>query len=191
MNLSNALREGVIENEFLPRYASLVQAGIVYGAVYTTAAATVASATATGPFALFNPPTSGIQLVLLAATLGLVAFTTPGTTGFGIGFQFVPNQQPTSTSAGPVPQNCLVGSAAVSGAATFAAGTLVGAPTVPGYLNSAAYLDLGASDLTTVKDDISGAIIVAPNSGVDVVVTTATPGPSLRVSLLWAEVPLG
>jgi hypothetical protein len=189
MNLSNALRENQIESEFLPRYSDMVQAGIVFGVTYSAAAIAAPSATATGSFALFNPAASGVQLVLLKATVPIITFTA-GTTGAAFGFQLVANQQPSATTPGNTPQNMLVGSAKTSGASAFTAGTLVGAPTVAGYWIDSAYLDLAAGDVSLKQSEIDGALIINPNSGVDIVMSgtlTATVAPSL----VWAEVPLG
>lgn len=189
MNLGMALREPVLASDLFPSYFNLVTAGIVYGVSYASAAVAAASATATGGFALFNPANSGVQLVLLAASLPIITFTA-GTTGAGFGFQFVPGQQPTATTPGNTPQNALIGSAAVAKAVTFTAGTLVGAPTAPGYFSTGAYLDLAAGDAVTFKDDIAGSIVVAPNSGI-CVVSSGTLIANLAPSLLWAEIPLG
>jgi hypothetical protein len=84
----------------------------------------------------------------------------------------------------------LVGSAAVAKGATFTAGTLAAAPTVPAYYSIGAYLDLAAGDLVTIKDDIAGAIVINPNSGVDIVISAAFTA-TIAPSLLWAEIPLG
>ena len=189
MNLSNALREGVIENEFLPRYASLVQAGIVYGVTWSAASIAAPSATATGGFALFNPSASGVQLVLLKAFIPVITFSV-GTTGAAFGLQLVPGQQPTVTSNGNVPQNMLVGSLNTSVIGhSFTAGTLSSAPTVAAYWFDSAYLDVVAGDVAQAEVDVDGAVIVGPNSGICLVMSgtlTATVAPSLT----WAEVPL-
>src|SRR5277367_3145070 len=95
--------------ELNARYANLVLSGSVFGVSYTAAALIVPSATATGAFALFNPANSGKNLVILAGLSGLTAQTTPGTTGFAIGYQFVPNQTPTTVTPGNTPQNALIG----------------------------------------------------------------------------------
>ncbi len=188
MNLSEALRTNQPVTEFLPRYAQMVEAGIVFGVTYASGTIAAASATATGPFALFNPANSGVTLVLLKATIPITTFT-PGTTGAAFGLQFVAGQQPSATTPGNVPQNFLIGNAGTSKASTFVAGTIAAAPTVPAYWLDAAYLDVAAGDVGMKQNEIDGVVIVGPNSGVDVVmsgtlVATAVP------SLVWAEVPL-
>src|SRR5258708_22926709 len=117
MNFGQAIRESAFVADLFPRYYNLVSGGVVYGVSYTAAAATVASATATGPFALFNPAASGVQLVLLGATIPVTNSTIAG--GLSIGFQLVPGQQPTTTTPGNTPQNMLVGNAGVAKGATF------------------------------------------------------------------------
>lgn len=188
MNIGEALRESTFSSQFFPRYYNLVSGGLVFAVTYASAAVAAASATATGNFCLFNPATSGVQLVLLAATLPVITFTA-GTTGAGLGFQLF-NQVPSTTTAGNTPQNTLVGSANASKANTFTAGTLVGAATVPGYYSSGAYLDLAAGDAVVVKDEIAGAISLQPGTGLNIV-SSGTLTASLAPSLLWAEIPLG
>lgn len=189
MNIGLLIRESSLASDVFPRYYNLVDAGLVYGVTYTSAASTAASATTTGSFSLFNPAASGVQLVLLAITIPIITFT-PGTTGAGFGFQLVPNQQPTGTTPGNTPQNMFVGNAGVSKANTFTAGTLSAAPTVPAYYSIGSYLDLAAGDAVTIKDDLAGSIVISPNSGIDIV-SSGTLVANIAPSLLWAEIPLG
>jgi hypothetical protein len=189
MNLGLAIRQSSFASDFFPRYFNLGTAGALFGVTYTSAQALAPSATTTGSFALFNPPTSGVQLVLIAATISIVSFTA-GAAGAGIGFQLVSNQQPTTTTPGNTPQNMAVGTAAVSKASVFTAGTLVGAPTVAAYYSIGAYADLAAGDVIVAKDEISGSIIVQPNSGICITSTGALVV-NIAPSLLWAEIPLG
>jgi len=189
MNLSNALRQNQIESEFLPRYADMVEAGIVFGVTYSAATINAPSATATGSFALWNPAASGIQLVLLKATVPIITFTA-GTTGAAFGFQLVASQIPSGTGAGNTPQNMLVGSTKISGASIYTSGTLVGAPTVAAYWIDSAYLDLAAGDVAMKQSEIEGAVTVNPNSGVCIVMS-GTLVATVAPSLVWAEVPLG
>lgn len=189
MNLSMALRTNQPVSEFLPRYGEMVQAGIVFGVTYTAATVAIPSATATGSFALFNPATSGVQLVLLKATIPVITFTA-GTTGAAFGFQFVANQTPTATTPGNTPSNALIGSAAAAKATPFTAGTLAGAPTVASYWVDSTYLDLAAGDVELKQNEIDGDIIIGPNSGIDIVMS-GTLVATVAPSLLWAEIPLG
>jgi hypothetical protein len=189
MNFGMALRQSSYISDLFPRHFNLVTAGVVYGVTYGSAAVAAASATSTGSFALFNPAGSGVQLVLLSVTLPIITFTA-GTTGAGFGFQFVSGQQPTTTTAGNTPQNALIGSSATSVAKTYTVGTLVGAPTVPGYYSSGAYMDLAAGDAITVEDELAGKIVVAPNSGI-CIVSSGTLVANLAPSLMWAELPQG
>jgi len=189
MNFGMALRQSSYESDLFPRYYNLATAGTIFGVTYASAAVAAASATSTGNFALFNPTTSRVQLVLISATLPIITFTA-GTTGAGFGFQFVSGQQPTATTPGNTPQIADIGNSATSKANTFTAGTLVGAPTVPGYYSSGAYLDLAAGDVITIKDEIAGSIIVQPGSGI-CIVSSGTLVANLAPSLLWAEIPLG
>lgn len=179
---------GAFVTEIQPRYAALVENGFVYSTFYASGAVAAASATATGPFALFNPNNSGINLVILECMAQVVTFTA-GTTGAGFGFQAVANQQPTTTTAGNAPTSTYVGGSNKSGANVFTAGTLVGAPTSPFYLIGGAYLDLAAGDAISIAKPIDGVVSVAPGSGI-CIVSSGTLVANLVASLTWAETPV-
>lgn len=179
----------VLVSELNARYTNLVLAGQVFGITYASGTVAAPSATSTGPFALFNPAGSGKNLVLLETTIPVTTFTA-GTTGAGFGFQFVANQTPSAITAGNTQLNALIGSSNASVAKTYTAGTLVGAPTTIGYLVSGAYLDLAAGNNQIAQSsDIGGAIVIAPNSGICIVMT-GTLVCTLVPSVLWAEVPV-
>lgn len=179
----------LLVTELLPRYYENSYRGNEFAVAYASGVVAAASATATGPFAFFNPANSGKNLVLLKVFVQVVTFTA-GTTGAGFGLQAVANQQPTTTTPGNTPQCTLVGSANVSVAKTFTAGTLVGAPTVPFKLFAGAYLDLAAGDISSANPiDLDGSVVIAPNSGV-CIVSTGTLVANLVASFTWAEIPV-
>lgn len=177
-----------VTSELLPRYSYLVLSGNVYSVQYASGTIAAASATATGPFGLFNPANSGKNMILLAANIPVTTFTA-GTTGAGFGLQFVANQTPTTVTPGNTPLNNLVGSGNTSVAKTYTAGTLVGAPTVMSYGLAGAYLDLAAGDVTTTDTDVSGAVAISPNSGVCLVMT-GTLVATVVPTFTWAELPI-
>lgn len=177
----------VLVSELNGRYANLTLAGQVFSGFFASGAVAAASATATGPFALFNPNNSGKNLVLLKVMAQVATFTA-GTTGAGFGFQFVANQQPTATTPGNAASNALVGSGVVSIAKLFTAGTLVGAPTIPGVLFGGAYLDLAAGDAISIDNELAGSIVIQPGSGV-CIVSSGTLTANLVASVTWAELP--
>jgi hypothetical protein len=183
--LSTGWHNELIASELLPRYGALSLSGTVFSVTYASGTVAASSATSTGPFALWNPSGSGKNLILLMASLPVITFTA-GTTGAGLGFQFVANQTPTTVTAGPTPACTLVGSGNTSVAKTYTVGTLVGAPTTMAYQVGGVYLDVAAGDTLTLKDELAGAVVVAPGSGITVVMT-GTLVATLIPTLLWAE----
>jgi hypothetical protein len=170
------------------RYMDAVIRGNVYTCTYVSATVPAASATAVGAFGFYNPPNSGKNAVLWALSVAITTFTA-GTTGAGIGFQFVPNQTPTTQTAGVTPSNTLVGSSNKASAAPLTAGTIVGAPTTLQYVSFGVYADLAAGDVATFKDELAGSIIVAPGSGLSICMT-GTLVATIIPTLVWEEIPL-
>ena len=174
-------------SEIQAKYQILCENGYIFSTFYASGAVAAASATVAGAFELFNPPNSGVNLVLINVMAQVVTFT-PGTTGAGFGFQAVANQQPTTTTPGNTPTCAMVGSAVKSSANVFTVGTIVGAPTTPFYLIGGAYLDLAAGDIASVDKEIAGAVQVAPGSGI-CIVSSGTLVANLTASITWAEIP--
>jgi len=185
---SSGWHNEMIASELLPRYSYLALSGLVFSVTYASAAVAAPSATATGAFALFNPNNSGKNFVILNVAVPIITFAA-GTTGAGFGFQFVPNQQPTTPGAGNTPQCTLIGSGNASSAKAYVSGTLVGAPTVLGWQAQGVYADLAAGDFVTFVQDLSGQVTISPNSGV-CLVTTGTFVPNLIPTFTWAEIPI-
>lgn len=178
----------VAVSEFNARYYNLVAQGLVYGVQFASAATAAASATATGAFCLFNPASSGKNLVLLDMTMLLNAFTA-ATTGLVAGIQLVSNQTPSTITAGNTPSNLLAGSTNGAVAKPYTAGTLVGAPTGVARISGGWYFDLAASALqTSIKDQVDGAIVIAPGSMANIVSVANTP--TIIAGLTWAEIPV-
>jgi len=182
----------VIASEFFPRYAQLVLQGDVFATNFAAAALAAPSATATGAFFLFNPANSGKNLILLDSQVALTTWTLVTTTSVAIGIIPVANQTPTTTGAGAAISNTLVGSGNASVAKTYASGTLVGAPVlamrvIADFLLATA---VGASVLA-IKDEIAGAIIIPPGSGIEIQGVSGTEADvTAIVGLTWAELPV-
>lgn len=178
--------DGII-SQLNARYYENTYRGNTFGVSYPAAALAVASATATGAFALWNPPGSNVNLSILDFEAVLVSFTA-STNPLQVGLVAVPNQSPTSISAGNTPNSMLIGSSNVSSAKPYVAGTLVGASTTAFRLVGSWYADLAAGDVTGYfKDEIGGAVIIGPNSGLCVVAITTVPTNTAAISLTWAE----
>jgi hypothetical protein len=186
--VSTGWHNELVKSDLLPRFAYLGLNGLIFGATFASAATAAASATATGAFALFNPSNSGKNLVLLDALASLTTVVA-ATTVLQIGYQPIPNQTPTAQTATTVISNLLVGSGNLSVAKALTAGTVVGAPTATVRSFASFYMDLAAGDqVTSVRDQLDGALIIAPGSTVAIVSVANTP--TINLSLTWAELPI-
>src|SRR5271155_5230297 len=180
----------LLATELQARYYQNTYRGNKFGVTFPTAAAAVASATALGAFCLFNPATSGKNLVIDDIVAQLITFTA-GATVVPLAVAAIPNQTPTSTGAGTTPTCTLIGSSNGSVAKTFVSGTLVAAPTV-GFRHLAGwYTDLAAGDMaSSVKDEVAGSICIAPGSGIQVVAFGTPSTNTVSVSMTWDEIPV-
>lgn len=178
----------LLKSDLFPRFAYLALNGLVFGATWAAAATAAASATAVGAFGLFNPSNSGKNLILLDA-LASQTTVAAATTVLQIGYQPIPNQTPTSQTATTVISNLMIGNGNTSVAKALTAGTVVGAPTATVRSFGSFYTDLAAGDMvTSVRDQLDGAIVIAPGSAIAVVSVANTP--TINLSLTWAELPV-
>lgn len=181
----------LLATELMARYYEQTYRGNVYGVSFAAAALAAPSASATGAFALWNPVGNKFNLVLLSAKIA-VSTLTAVTTATAVGLVPVANQSPTgSPGAGNTPQSSFIGSGNKSTAATYVSGTLSGANTTALRLLTSIYADLAAGDIgDTVKDEIAGSIIIAPNSGVTLAGIGGTPADlTIAASFEWMEIP--
>lgn len=189
-SLSTGWNNELLISELLPRYTSLVQAGVVFGVGFAAAALAAPSATSSGSFTLYNPLGSGKNLILLEITTALTTFTAVATTICAIGAYTFTNQTPTGLTGGNVPLNALVGSGNASIAKTYTAATIVGGNTFPirqvgntGVLTAVGF----AGDL--MKDEVAGALVIAPGSGFGLAATATAADDTVQVAYTWAEIP--
>lgn len=170
-----------------PAYAAAALEGSVFHA--ETAVTGVAPGTAIGttaPFALHNPVGSGVNLILLEASMAYVS----GTLGAGQ-VNYVVNLDPTAavpTGTAIVARNAKLGGAA-SAARPLTTATL---PASPSLLKP--FCSLGASLATTavqpwqIKDRIDGSIVVPPGYTVSLEGTaTAGTSPLVTFGMTWQE----
>ena len=143
---------------------------------------------ATPPLALWNPPSSGKNLVILRATLGFVS----GTLGAGtIAYGIVPSQT-TIPSGGTelVPNNCLLGFPRGVGRA-FTGSTFVGAPTIirPAFL-CGAFAAATALMPGACTDLLDGEFVVAQGAAIALQAAAMGSGtsPLVVLALTWEEV---
>lgn len=180
----------VLVTELQARYYENTYRGNKFGVTFPTAAAAVASATALGAFVLFNPANSGKNLVIDDIVAQLITFTAAATV-VPLAVVAIPNQTPTSTGAGTTPTCTLIGSPNGSVAKTFVSGTTVGAPTVAFRHLAGWYTGLAPGDMgSSVKDEVAGAIVIAPGSGIQVVAFGTPSVNTVSVSMTWDEIPI-
>jgi hypothetical protein len=171
----------VMVTELQARYYENTYRGNKFGVTFPTAL---------GAFCLFNPASSGKNLVINDIIAQLITFTA-GATVVPLAIVAIANQTPTSTGAGTTPTCTLIGSSNGSVAKTFVSGTIVGAPTVAFRHLAGWYTDLAAGDMgSSVKDEVAGAICIAPGSGIQVVAFGTPSTNTVSVSMTWDEIPV-
>jgi hypothetical protein len=181
---------GLGVTEFLPRYASLVNAGYVFGTVYTAAALAAASATSLGSFGFWNKVGSGVNVVLLSANVGLINTTAVATVTVA-GLTPFPIQTPSAVSAGNAPQNAKLGNGNASQVAIYTAATIVGGSTTAVRALASIAQDLTTGAQVGVVDPIDGAIIIPPGAGFGVAGYSGTAADTtISLGLMWAEIPI-
>lgn len=156
-----------------------------------TAASGVAPGTSIGTtaaFSLYNPVGSGVNLVILRATLGYVS----GTLGAGV-IHYVANNNPgaaATTGTAITTVNCLMGGAVSQGRA-FTTSTLPTTPTVMRpFVSLQASLASTAVSPWQVMEDVRGEFIITPGCTLSLEGTTAAGStPLVVLGLTWEEVP--
>jgi hypothetical protein len=179
-------------SELTPQYYSLMKQGKVFSvasATTTTATAFTGGAAGTPIFGIYNPATSGIDLVLLQARVGV---RTTGTTAGTLDYSFWSVNQGgvavtgTQTQARNMYSQANTGSVAyamVNTANTAALASTLIAPSVSvGNVTTTAGLNAGL-----FVDDIKGAIIVAPGTYLAFGASATLAAASIDYSLIWAE----
>jgi len=176
--------------ELQPRFYEQTYRGNVFTVQFAAAALAAASATSSGNFSLFNPPTSGKNVVLLDSTMALVTFSV-GTAGLQAALQpyvYTPTSQTALT-----PVNAFIGgtSKAAAQAIPLSAGTLVGASTTAIKLVAGWYLDLAAGDVGgSITYNFDGKIILAPGAGIAWVAIATVPTQTVSLDVTWMEIPV-
>ena len=163
------------------------------GGVFTgqTAATGVAPGTAIGTtaaFSLFNPAGSGVDLVVLKATMGYVS----GTLGAGF-ISYVANIDPAAaatTGTAITPVNALLGGGKGLGK-PFTTATIPAPSVVRPFCSLGASLASTAVQPWQISDDVDGAIVVAPGCTISLHGTAAAgTSPLVVFGMTWEEVPI-
>lgn len=167
--------------------AEMVLNGQVMTVVNAVAGAAPGTALATtAPLALWNPPGSGKNLVILHASLGYVS----GTLGAGCWVFAQAPQATTPAGAALTPVNNLLGFPAGVGKAYTGATAIGAVPTIvrPTF-SSGAFTAATAAMPVEVVDDVKGGIIVTPGNALALTfIGTAGTTPLVIHCIKYAEV---
>jgi hypothetical protein len=156
-------------------------AGVAHGTALST----------TPPIALCNPSGSGVYLVLIESYLGYVS----GTLGAGsIVYGHVSPQATTPTGGTALAiQSANIGGGKRTVASAHQGSTLAATPVLlkPAFVFGPALATTPAFPSSMAKDEIEGAIVVAPGNAIVMAgVATAGTTPLVMFGLSWEEVPV-
>lgn len=186
----NPFRQGrsneAIVQELHGRYFEQTFRSNVFVAANTGAQATsTASATATG-LILSNPLGSGRYVSLIDVTVGVGAAVAAA---FEVGlFANINILAAAVTHTTPIVPVCaLLGSAVVPVAKVDSSATLPAAPTHIRTLLASGWVTATAQSQEVAKDEIAGAIVLAPNTAVSIQSVVGTQ--SIIASITWEEIP--
>jgi hypothetical protein len=180
-------------SELTPVYYSLLKSGRVYSSSFAaiTPSAFVGAAAGTPAIGIYNPATSGVDLVLLMAKL---AIRTTGTAAVATDWNFWQVNQGGVAVTGTQTQARNMYSQASTGSAAYAmvntsntaalASTLI-MPSVSIGLTAATAI----TNVQVLSDDIRGAIVVAPGCYLAWGNSVATTAGSFDGAIIWAEIP--
>jgi hypothetical protein len=180
-------------SELTPVYYSLLKSGRVYSSSFAaiTPSAFVGAAAGTPAIGIYNPATSGVDLVLLMAKL---AIRTTGTAAVATDWNFWQVNQGgvavtgTQTQARNMYSQASTGSSAyamVNTSNTAALASTLTMPSVSIGLTAATAI----TNVQVLSDDIRGAIVVAPGCYLAWGNSVATTSGSFDGAIIWAEIP--
>ncbi len=174
------------------KYQDAVMRGRVFAA--STASSGVAPGTTistTAAFSLYNASTSGVNLVILRASMGFVS----GTIGSG-SVLFTGNITPgaaATTGTAITGRNCYLGAGQVTSAgAALTTATLPGTPVIlrPFCCLTQVVVGTTATGIDTVWQDVDGEFIVAPGCTISLQgLAGAGTSPLVVFGMTWEEVP--
>lgn len=132
---------------------------------------------------LYNPATSGVNLVLLKVNIGITTAPAANTV-LALAYNAIDTVGPTSTTAANVVSS-LIGSQTSPLGKCSRIATLTAAPTAFKYLGGI----LAAASTTgyDISENIDGEVIIAPGTAISIQSTTAV---AILASFTWQEIPL-
>ena len=184
----------LLMSELTPQYYSLLKAGKIFSlalANIATLTAFVGGAAGTPVFGIYNPQSSGVDIVLLQSRLGV---RSTGTTAGAQGFNFWLAQQgatsPTGTQA--IPRQLYSGAAA--GSSSYCMANVVNTGAVASNFVAPSF-SLGNVTTTAgvnaaiLTEDLRGAIVISPGNYLAWGAYVAGAVGAFDASLIWAELP--
>ena len=162
--------------------------------IASTGVAGVAPGTAlstTPPFTLYNPLNSGVNLVLISASLGYISGTLgAGTIVYGVNVNTAQAAPTGGTTLTPICS--LVGNGSLPRGKAFQGATLAVAPTIlRDMVVLGAFAGAAAPPNPPVRDVIDGSIIIIPGASVSLQgVAGAGTTPLVTLAITWEEVPV-
>jgi len=183
----------ILDSRLNPNYYQLVKSGRVFqvGAAAANPTAFSGGAAGTPLIGLYNPVSSGVDLVMLQARLGI---RTTGTAAANLDFAFFGVNQGGVVVTGTQTASRNLYSLAATGGAGYAMVNVANTAALASALLAPVFT-LGAVGATAAPiggvfvDDIQGSVIVPPGAYLALGATAALTGGSLDVSLMWAEIP--
>jgi len=157
-----------------------------------TAATGVAPGTAIGTtaaFSLTNPLSSGVNLVILRASMGYVS----GTLGAGVVHYLanVNTQLALPTGTAITAYNCLLGSAVAAAGKPLTTATIASPLILRPFVSLTALLASTAVAPWQVVDEVAGEFIIGPGATLSLHATAAAGSTPLVVyGMTWEEVPI-
>lgn len=173
------------------RYAGLARTGSLFFACNQAAiAASAGLSTAAKILTLYNPFNSGKNVELVEIIVSMT--TLPGTSttvdvNVFLSGNLTPTQAAPSSVTAETVQCCLLGGAA-GVAKAYNTCTLAATPVAIRPLASTGVLTAVGTSNFVVKDEVAGALILAP--GIYVTIEASAGTMALQCSMTWAEIPI-
>lgn len=176
-------------SEWNGRYGNLAAAGKLFMAqAIVTAPVIFSTAAGTGGPLVWNPPGSGVNVSVMAVSLGITVVTTVAA-ALGLTWNNQQPSAPTTATAIDGRSNMLVG-----GAASISTPFRIGTVAVPGAsLLPFANLHTGAltvDSLGTSWIDIGGAVVVPPGAWVSIAASATASTTVGTFGMVYAELPV-
>lgn len=181
-------------SKMFPDFYTLAKSGSLYTASATgiNPSAFTGGAAGTPIFGIYNPVTSGRDLVILQARLAL---RTGGTAAVSSSFNFWAASQGGTAPTGTQTQARNLYTHASSGSLAYVmnntanTGAVASSLVLPSF-GLTAVATTPTQQITRATDDVNGAVIVPPGGYLAYGISVALTSGSVDAALIWAEVPV-